>query len=57
MQGTILGPLLFNLFINEFFLNFKNNEKIHLTGLADDISVAIAIANIHTLKEADVDEE
>lgn len=36
MQNSILGPILFNLFVNDLFLF---NKDVELTNLADDNTV------------------
>ena len=45
-QGSILGPLLFLLYINNFRLCLKNSEQIMF---ANDTSVFIKEKNIHKL--------
>ena len=43
-QGSILGPLLFNVFVNDMF-HFM--EKCDLYNYADDNSLSVAFCNIH----------
>ena len=54
-QGSVLGPLLFNLFINDLFLFVENSE---ICNYADDNSLAVAdknINNIITKLESDIE--
>ena len=45
-QGSVLGPLLFNIFINDIFLFV---EKSEICNYADDNSLTVADANINTI--------
>ena len=45
-QGSILGPILFNLFINDLFMFI---EKSELENFADDNTISASARNIHEL--------
>ena len=54
-QGSVLGPLLFNIFINDLFLFIENSE---ICNYADDNSLTVAdkyIGNIISKLESDVE--
>ncbi len=48
-QGSLLGPILFSLFINDLPLNFP---KVKFTIYADDTSIYICSNNLHDLEVA-----
>lgn len=45
-QGSVLGPLLFNIFINDLFLFVENSE---ICNYADDNSLTVADISINTI--------
>ena len=45
-QGSVLGPLLFNIFINDLFMFIENRE---ICNYADDNSLTVADMNINTI--------
>ena len=45
-QGSVLGPLLFNIFINDLFLFVENSE---VCNYADDNSLTVADTNVSTI--------
>ena len=45
-QGSVWGPLLFNIFINDIFF-FVNNSDVH--NYADDNTLCVADINIDTI--------
>ena len=63
-QGSILGPLLFNIFMNDFFLlshylNFANDKTLYSSNkeleivfgnLETDFNNVLALLNINSLK-------
>nr|CAI5856184.1 unnamed protein product [Callosobruchus analis] len=41
LQGSVLGPLLFNLFANDLILFLQNNNNIHVARYTDDTTIMI----------------
>ena len=51
-QGSILGPLLFNLYLNDIFFNYcksPDNNQSSMYAYADDITVIIKAKNLSDL--------
>ena len=40
--GTLLGPLLFNIFLNDVFLSVPQSESVFMTAYADDIAIGVS---------------
>ena len=45
-QGSVLGPLLFNIFINDLFMFVENSE---VCNYADDNTLTVADMSINTI--------
>ena len=47
-QGSVLGPLLFLLYVNDIYLS---SNKLHFYLFADDTSILYSHKNLHKLEE------
>jgi hypothetical protein len=48
LQGLVLGPLLFNIYINDFFLGVSKISEVIM--FADDTSILCAAKDFNNLK-------